>query len=1059
MSDATDGPGPGSARLTVFCEPNVREVFEAVVAPTQMWQADPYDVDDIHREARDAFGRLVARASASPPPDRGRVLLLRGDAGSGKTHLMRAFRTASHADRSAYFCYLQLTTAAQHYGQYMLANVIASLEHPYAPPSEQRTGLQRLSTALLDAVPGLSGDDCEAICNGDAADGPNAVFGAAERLLAHPRFIGRDEDLIRALLFLQRDEPRVRSKVLKWLRGEDLNAYDRSLLGDLQPRPQPERAVPQIVELGRLMASVEPPAALVLCVDQLEDVFNQAESDERFRLIADVLVTFSETLPTGIVVVSCLSDYYTKYRQTLPRSRLDRIEHDPEPVDLHAERSADEVSAIVACRLAELYREAGLVGEAGSTFPFRPEHLAPLANLNTRKVLDICRRHHERCVVAGGWVEPAADSPPATVVTTVVPAGSVNLDQLWNDAVNGHVAVPDGDADRVALLARAIAACNGELPEPYRLSAVVDNAWVAVEERGVGDAPVRLLVALCDKSARGGALGRQVEAAGAAADGRAVVLVRSTPFDYGPGTQVARQVGGVLKATGGRKVEAVDADWRAMAAFERFATDHVGAALAAWQRTARPLSRLRTLQEALDLGALAEPRVAVPVPTATPTVPAAPPVQRQVTSQGTDSTAGVDLNLGRARRAVPEPVVIQPDELKQHMVFVGGNGSGKTTAALRLIEQLLERGTPAVLIDRKGDLARYADPAAWDVPDSPDRPAHGPRRRGLRGRLDVDLFTPGSGPDRGRPLALPVFPDDLSAAAATDRGEQARFAADALGSMMGLAGKSAADATLLAILSKAIEVMAESVPAGQPIGLEAVRGLIASQDETLLNAVGGFDAKHYKKLAERMLAMQINHGPLLSGDGERLDVDRLFARQPNGRARLTVINTGSLTSAEAVQFWLSRFLVTVDRWRARHPSPTLQAVLFMDEADQYLPATSKPPTKGPLESLLKRGRSAGLGVMLATQSPGDLDYKGRDNLRAWLVGRVQEPVGIAKLKPLFAGSAIDVAARLPQQSPGEFYLLREGKVTSVKAGRSLVETRQVPEEQILRLARERRSIA
>ena len=77
----------------------------------------------------------------------------------------------------------------------------------------------------------------------------------------------------------------------------------------------------------------------------------------------------------------------------------------------------------------------------------------------------------------------------------------------------------------------------------------------------------------------------------------------------------------------------------------------------------------------------------------------------------------------------------------------------------------------------------------------------------------------------------------------------------------------------------------------------------------------------------------------------------------------------------------------------RTPSPTLQAVLFLDEADQYLPATSKPPTKGPLESLLKRGRSAGLGVMLATQSPGDLDYKGRDNLRAWLVGRVQERGG------------------------------------------------------------------
>ena len=1047
MSDTTEPAGPASARLTVFCEPNVREVFEAVVAPTQIWAADPFDVDDIHRDARDAFARLVARASATPPPARGRVLLLRGDAGSGKTHLMRAFRAACHADRSAYFCYLQLTTAAQHYGQYMLANVIASLEHPYAPPGDQATGLQRLSTALLDAVPGLSANDRDALRTGDAADGPAAVFDAAERLLTGDRFAGRDEDLVRALLFLQRDDPRVRAKVLKWLRGEDLNAYDRSFLGDLQPRPQPEKAVAQIVELGRLMAAAQQ-AALVLCVDQLEDVFNQSESDERFRLIADVLVTFAESLPTGVVILSCLSDYYTKHRQTLPRSRLDRIEHDPEPADLHAERPAAEVAAIVAGRLAELYREAGLAVEPGSTFPFRPEHLAPLANLNTRKVLDICRRHHERCVVAGRWLEPQAVVVPPDPVQ---PTPSVaNLDQLWNDAVNGPaVAVPDADADRAGLLARAMLACNAELPDPYRLSATVDGTCVAVEEQGTGTAPVRLLVALCDKSAKGGGLGRQVVAAEKAADGRPVVLVRSTPFNYGPATQVARQVGGLLKATGGRKVEIVDADWRAMAAFEPFAAAHAGLSLADWQRSAKPLSRLRSLQEVLDLRALAEPRVVPPppvVPQPAKVVPTPEPA--------TPPPARSELTLGRTRAVVPEPVLIHPEELKQHMVFVGGNGSGKTTAALRLIEKLLERGLSAVLVDRKGDLARYADPDAWAVTDDPAHPTHGPRRRALRDKLVVDLYTPGSGAG-GRPLALPVLPDDLAGATDTDRGELARFAADALGSMMGLTGRSAADAPALAILTKAIEVMGQSTAPGKPVELDQVRGLIAAQDETLLNAVGGFDAKHYNKLAERMLAMQINHGALLTTTGERLDVDALFARRPDGRPRLTVINTGALSTPEAVQFWLSRFLLAVDRWRGRTPSPTLQAVLMMDEADQYLPATSKPPTKAPLESLLKRARSAGLGIMLATQSPGDLDYRGRDNLRAWLVGRVQDGVGINKLKPLFAGSPVDVASKLPAQVPGEFYLLREGRVTSVRAGRSLIQTQQLSAEAILDLAARR----
>ena len=148
--------------------------------------------------------------------------------------------------------------------------------------------------------------------------------------------------------------------------------------------------MPMIVELGRLMAAAQG-AALVLCVDQLEDIFNQAESAERFRLIVDVLVAFAETLPSGIVILSCLSDYYESHRQSLPRPRLDRIEHDPEPIHLTASRSADEVTDMVARRLGYLYEEAGLVAEPGSTYPFRHEHLAPLANLNTRKVLDHCR--------------------------------------------------------------------------------------------------------------------------------------------------------------------------------------------------------------------------------------------------------------------------------------------------------------------------------------------------------------------------------------------------------------------------------------------------------------------------------------------------------------------------------------------------------------------------------------------------------------------------------------------------------------------------------------------
>src|ERR1700677_186970 len=96
---------------------------------------------------------------------------------------------------------------------------------------------------------------------------------------------------------------------------------------------------------------------------------------------------------------------------------------------------------------------------------------------------------------------------------------------------------------------------------------------------------------------------------------------------------------------------------------------------------------------------------------------------------------------------------------------------------------------------------------------------------------------------------------------------------------------------------------------------------------------------------------------------------------------------------------------------------SLQAAILFDEADLYLPAVRQPATKEPMEQRLKRARSGGLGLLRATHSPGDLDYKCRDNIRTWLVGQVKEANSIAKMKPMLNDCRIDVAALLPSQEP------------------------------------------
>jgi DNA helicase HerA-like ATPase len=126
---------------------------------------------------------------------------------------------------------------------------------------------------------------------------------------------------------------------------------------------------------------------------------------------------------------------------------------------------------------------------------------------------------------------------------------------------------------------------------------------------------------------------------------------------------------------------------------------------------------------------------------------------------------------------------------------------------------------------------------------------------------------------------------------------------------------------------------------------------------------------------------------------------------------------------------------------------------MFDEADLYLPAVRQPASKEPIEHLLRRGRSAGLGLFLATQSPGDFDYRCRDNIRTWFVGQVKEANSLAKMKPMLSECRGDVAARLPGQTTGQFHLIRDGVVTSLGAYPSAVEPRQIPEDEILSLAR------
>jgi hypothetical protein len=410
------------------------------------------------------------------------------------------------------------------------------------------------------------------------------------------------------------------------------------------------------------------------------------------------------------------------------------------------------------------------------------------------------------------------------------------------------------------------------------------------------------------------------------------------------------------------------------------------------------------------------------------------------------------IYAGREIGGRGKSITLNKDVLKRHTAVLGGSGSGKTTLALCLIEQLLMNGTPVILIDRKGDLCSYANPDVWRT--DTDEPSE---TRGLREKLgdqiDVAVYTPGRA--SGRPISITLLPTGINELPDHEQQLLANLSAAALGDMLHLKN-SATHQKQSGTLSVALRILGSRF--STEVGLADLIHLLEDEDPELTELTQRMDpsGKIRRDLVAQLDSLRHRNSSLFETGGESLRMESLLGigphARPDGRTRLSIIYTGFLGDNENILFWVSQFLSEALRFCQRNPNDELQAVVMLDEADLYIPANAKPATAEPLQSLLKRARSAGLGLMLATQSPGDLDYKSRDQITSWFIGRVREDTALRKLKAAFQSeSGLDPAAVLPHQTVGEFHLVQEGLVRALKAQRSLVTAEQVPFDRIEQL--------
>ncbi|MEM7244099.1 MAG: DUF87 domain-containing protein [Acidobacteriota bacterium] len=359
-------------------------------------------------------------------------------------------------------------------------------------------------------------------------------------------------------------------------------------------------------------------------------------------------------------------------------------------------------------------------------------------------------------------------------------------------------------------------------------------------------------------------------------------------------------------------------------------------------------------------------------------------------------------------------------DLTTHAVCVGMTGSGKTGLCVTLIEEAAIDGIPAILIDPKGDLGNLLlqfpglsaqEFRPWIDEDeatrkgrTPDEHAKataklwrdglkswgqdGDRIRRLQNAASIEIYTPGS--QGGRPLQV-LRSFDAPPPAVMQDGDALRDRIQgAVSGLLTLIGLNADP------LQSREHVFLSSLLDHhwrQGKGLSLAQ-LIRQVQAPPFEQVGVFDLESFFPAGDRMsLALRLNNVLASPGfaswmKGEPLDVNRLLHGE-DGRPKISILSIAHLNDSERM-FFVTTLLNEVVAWmRAQQGSSSLRALLYLDEVFGYLPPTANPPSKQPMLTLLKQARAFGLGVVLATQNPVDLDYKALSNAGTWFLGRLQ----------------------------------------------------------------------
>jgi hypothetical protein len=380
---------------------------------------------------------------------------------------------------------------------------------------------------------------------------------------------------------------------------------------------------------------------------------------------------------------------------------------------------------------------------------------------------------------------------------------------------------------------------------------------------------------------------------------------------------------------------------------------------------------------------------------------------------------GAEYDL-KTNKVKPNPINYDARDLTTHAICVGMTGSGKTGLCIGLLEEAALDKVPAILIDPKGDITnlllqfpqlRAEDFLPWVNPDDARRKGStneeyskatadtwrkgladwgiGPDRiKSLSESADFCIYTPGS--DSGLPVSIltsltaPGVDFEANAEAIRER------ISGTASALLGLAGIDAdpVRSREAILISTIFEYFWRK---NEDLSLEK---LIMSIQNPPVRQLGVFDVETFYPQKNRFeLAMALNTlvaAPSFQSwlQGEPLDIDHMFFTD-SGKPRHSIFYIAHLSDRERM-FFVTLLLENLLAWVRRQTGTTsLRALLYFDEVFGFLPPVAEPPSKRPLMTLLKQARAFGTGIVLVTQNPVDIDYKGLTNAGTWLIGKLQ----------------------------------------------------------------------